>query len=169
MSKKEIQALVTEVATSKLLGDFRYIKKENGEIWFFVVDVCKILDIKNPRDVVANFPDDEKMTVANTDGHSGKRGGAQKFNVVNEPGLYRLIFQSRKPEAEKFKRWVFHEVLPQIRKYGYYSLLDEKYKNRELLREALPNMTQEEILELANEPDIVVWRVQGEKNWRVEL
>ena len=42
------------------------------------------------------------------------------MNVVSEPGLYRLIFMSRKPEAKKFKRWVFHEVLPSIRKYGYY-------------------------------------------------
>lgn len=40
--------------------------------------------------------------------------------IVNEPGFYRLIFQSRKPEAKKFKCWVFHEVLPSIRKNGYY-------------------------------------------------
>jgi prophage antirepressor-like protein len=41
--------------------------------------------------------------------------------ILNEPGLYRLIFQSRKPEAERFKTWVFTEVLPQIRKTGRYT------------------------------------------------
>jgi hypothetical protein len=40
--------------------------------------------------------------------------------TVNEPGLYRLVFQSRKPEAEKFKTWVFTEVLPSIRRTGMF-------------------------------------------------
>jgi hypothetical protein len=60
------------------------------------------------------------MTLSTTEGHSGQRGGAQSINVVNEPGLYRLIFQSRKPEAEALKTWEFTEVLPQIRKTGKY-------------------------------------------------
>ena len=95
-----------------------------GEIWFVVADVCRALEMSNPRKAVSDLPEDEKMTVTNSYGHSGKRGGAQKFNLVNEPGLYRLIFRSRKPEAEKFKRWVFHEVLPSIRKTGKYSVKD---------------------------------------------
>ncbi len=48
----------------------------------------------------------------------GLSGG--KTNCVNEFGLYRLIMSSRKPEAKNFQRWVFHEVLPSIRKHGYY-------------------------------------------------
>ena len=44
----------------------------------------------------------------------------RNVSIVSEPGFYRLIFMSRKPEAEKIKRWVFHEVLPSIRKYGFY-------------------------------------------------
>jgi prophage antirepressor-like protein len=42
--------------------------------------------------------------------------------TVNEPGLYRLIFQSRKPEAEALKMWVFHEVLPTLRRTGMYTM-----------------------------------------------
>ena len=42
------------------------------------------------------------------------------MNFVSEAGLYRLIMSSRKPEAKKFQRWVYHEVLPSIRRYGYY-------------------------------------------------
>ena len=50
------------------------------------------------------------------------------MRFINESGLYRLIFASRKPEAEKFRRWVFHEVLPSIRKTGYYSVAKKKKK-----------------------------------------
>ena len=57
---------------------------------------------------------------------SRKRGGARSLIFINEPGLYRLIFQSRKPEAEKFKRWIFHEVLPSIRKTGSCNLNQPK-------------------------------------------
>ena len=49
-------------------------------------------------------------------------GGNQELMVVNEPGLYHLTFKSRKPEANAFRRWVFHEVLPSIRKTGSYSV-----------------------------------------------
>jgi prophage antirepressor-like protein len=93
-----------------------------GNPWWVNADACAILGIENPRDAIANFPENERMTVDTTDGHSGKRGGAQSLNLINEPGLYRLIFQSRKPEAERFKTWVFTEVLPQIRKTGRYVL-----------------------------------------------
>ena len=94
--------------------------KHNGEICFVAKDVCDILGIANARDAVNSLDDDEKMTVANPDGHSGKRGGAQFINIINEPGLYKLIFRSNKPEAKRFTRWVTHEVLPQIHKYGMY-------------------------------------------------
>ena len=45
----------------------------------------------------------------------------QSMTVINEPGLYKLAFKSRKPEAKKFARWVTHEVLPSIRKTGMYA------------------------------------------------
>lgn len=94
----------------------------NGEICFVVADACKILDIKNPSQAIANFPDDEKgiCTIYTL-------GGPQQMNVVTEPGLYRLIFMSRKPNAKKFQRWVFHEVLPQIRQTGTYSVYGNSY------------------------------------------
>jgi BRO family, N-terminal domain len=48
-------------------------------------------------------------------------GGNQEMIIISEPGVYRLVFRSRKPEAEEFKRWLAHEVLPQIRRTGGYS------------------------------------------------
>jgi prophage antirepressor-like protein len=86
----------------------------DGSPWFVAGDVCDVLGIVNARDAIADFPDTEKNTVVINDGIPGNPAK----NVVNEPGLYRLIFQSRKPEAEKFKTWVFNEVLPSIRRTG---------------------------------------------------
>ena len=90
--------------------------------WFVAADVCRVLEIQNPRDAVSGLDEDEKMTVDNTDGHSGKRGGSQSFNVISESGLYTLIFKSRKAEAKKFRKWVTAEVLPAIRRTGGYAL-----------------------------------------------
>ena len=94
--------------------------EQNGEVWFVAKDVCDVLELKNSRDAISVLDDDEKMTVANSDGHSGQRGGAQSFNVINESGLYRLAFRSNKPMAKDFTRWVAHVVLPEIRKTGSY-------------------------------------------------
>lgn len=92
--------------------------------WFVATDVCRALDIINYRDAVARLDDDEKgkifipsMGVGLTDTHGG-----QEMLIVNEFGLYNLILSSRKPEAKKFNRWITHEVLPALRKYGYYAL-----------------------------------------------
>ena len=92
----------------------------DGEPWFVAKDVCDVLGIQNIRQNVKSLDDDEKMTVSKTYGHSGQRGGAQFMTLVNEPGMYKLIFRSKKPEAKDFTRWVTHEVLPSIRKSGMY-------------------------------------------------
>lgn len=87
----------------------------DGEPWFVAADVARVLDIKNSRDAVADLDDDEKG-VATTD----TLGGRQEMRIINESGLYNLIFRSRKPEAKKFRKWVTAEVLPSIRKTGAY-------------------------------------------------
>lgn len=97
----------------------RVIEKD-GEPWFVAADVCRVLDIKNSRDAVADLDDDE-ADVVNTYTRSAN-GVEQKrqLNIINESGLYNLIFRSRKPEAKKFRKWVTAEVLPSIRKTGMY-------------------------------------------------
>jgi prophage antirepressor-like protein len=91
--------------------------------WFVAQDVCDILGIKEASSAVREFPSDEKgMQSLHT------LGGKQDVLVVYEPGLYRLLFRSTKPEAEAFRRWVLHDVLPAIRKTGEYrSKQREKY------------------------------------------
>ena len=92
-----------------------------GEPWFVAADTCHVLELGNPSQALKRLEDDEKMTLSLNDSHSGKRGGAQFMNLINEPGFYRLVFASRKKEARDFQRWVYHEVLPAIRKTGSYS------------------------------------------------
>ena len=115
MKRKNLPEVVPKFFEHEQFGEIRFLQ-QNSEIWFVAVDVCRALDIQNSRDVVAKQLDDDEKGVATI----YTLGGAQQMNIVSEPGLYRLIFMSRKPEAKKFKRWVTHEVLPSIRKYGYY-------------------------------------------------
>ena len=95
-------------------GEIRFIQ-QNGEIWFVAVDVCRVLEIDNVSQALTRLDDDELTSFKMISG-----GQMREMNFVNEFGLYNLILSSRKPEAKKFKRWVTHEVLPSIRKYGYY-------------------------------------------------
>jgi anti-repressor protein len=90
----------------------RTLTDEAGEPWFVAKDVCDILEISNPSDALKRLDDDERSRF-----NLGRQG---ETNIVNEAGLYVLVLGSRKPEAHEFKRWVTHEVLPQIRKTGGY-------------------------------------------------
>lgn len=105
-----------QVFTNEDFGEVRTIEI-NGEPWFVAADVCRALDIANSRDALTRLDEDEKG-VASTD----TPGGEQDMSVVNEPGLYSLVLGSRKPEAKAFKRWITHEVIPSLRKYGYYAM-----------------------------------------------
>lgn len=88
---------------------------KGDEPWFVAVDLCRILEIANSRDALDRLDDDEKG-VALTD----TLGGQQQVGIVNESGMYALVFKSRKPEAKRFRKWVTSEVLPAIRKTGRY-------------------------------------------------
>ena len=88
----------------------------DGDPWFVAADVCKILELDNVSQAVSRLDEDEKNTIIINDGIPGN----PTMLIVNEPGLYRLIFLSRKDNAKEFQRKVYHEILPSIRKKGYY-------------------------------------------------
>ena len=117
-----------------------------GEPWFVAVDVCNTLNINNPTAALSRLEDDERMTLSLSEGHSGQRGGARKLNAVNEFGLYTLILRSRKPEAQAFRRWITHEVIPSIRKNGAYmtdAVIARLEENPELVPEYLNHLRNE--------------------------
>lgn len=89
----------------------------HGGTWFWASEVCEVLEIVNARHALSRLEDDEKG-VATDD----TLGGAQTVNLINESGLYALVMTSRKPQARLFRRWVTGEVLPAIRKTGFYRL-----------------------------------------------
>lgn len=89
----------------------------NGDPYFVGKDVAEALGYSNPRDALAKHVDDEdKNSVAFHDGTSGN----PNMTVINESGVYALVFSSKLPKAREFKHWVTSEVLPTIRKHGAY-------------------------------------------------
>lgn len=85
----------------------------DGEPWFVAADVCRVLALTNTSEAVKCLDDDEQSK------YCLGSGGSDRV-IINESGLYNLIFRSRKPEAKKFRKWVTAEVLPSIRKTGAY-------------------------------------------------
>lgn len=98
-------------------GEIRTIMID-GEPWFVGIDIAKALGYKKPTDAINNNVDKEDST------REGvlSNGGVQQTIVVNESGMYSLIFGSKLESAKKFKKWVTSEVLPSIRKTGTYSI-----------------------------------------------
>jgi len=90
--------------------------QRNGEPWWVLKDVCDVLGLTTPTRVAERLEEDEVSQTHLTDAI----GRQQETLIVSESGLYNVILRSDKPEAKKFKRWVTHEVLPQIRKHGAY-------------------------------------------------
>lgn len=100
----------------------RTLTDEAGEPWFVLKDCMSILDLGNPTETVKMFYKDEFSTTEVID----SIGRRQQTYIISEPGLYRLVMKSRKPEAKEFQRWVTHEVLPSIRKHGGYMAGQER-------------------------------------------
>lgn len=93
-----------------------------SEPWFVGTDVATALGYSNPRDALARHVDEEdKNTVVIHDGTPGN----PNVVIINEPGVYSLTFSSQLESAKKFKHWVTHDVLPSIRKQGFYSMLTD--------------------------------------------
>lgn len=103
-----------------------------GEPWFVAADVCRALGLGNSSDVIKRLDEDERTLVSIEGASNGL-----PVNAVNEPGLYALILGSRKPEAKAFKRWITHEVIPEIRKTGGYIAGQEMMDDDQLLANAL--------------------------------
>lgn len=92
--------------------ELRMILQE-GEPWFVARDCTDILDLD--RTAIRRLEEDEKAVYS-----MHTLGGNQSVSIINESGLYELIFASRKLEAKMFKKWLKQEVLPSIRKHGAY-------------------------------------------------
>ena len=144
----------------------------DGVVWFVAADVCRALELTNPTVAVSRLDNDERAKF-----NLGQPYG--NVNCVNEPGLYRLIFASRKKEAKDFQRWVYHEVLPSIRKTGSYSLpnvekavaVENTPPLLDVILSIIPNTAKqfEEIFKLKHHSALFKATVLLEKNYGVDL
>lgn len=104
----------------------------NDEPWFVGKDVAEILGYSNPRDALSKHVDSEdKNSVAIHDGNKGN----PNLTIINESGVYALVFSSKLQSAKKFKHWVTSEVLPTLRKTGSYAT--PQLTGEELMAKAL--------------------------------
>lgn len=127
----------------------------NGEPYFVGRDVAEILGYSNSRKALADHVDEEDKGVTKCD----TLGGTQEMTVINESGLYSLIFGSKLPTARRFKRWVTSEVLPTIRRHGVYAV-DEVLANPDTLIEALLQLKAEREINQALKETVAVQNQQ---------
>lgn len=105
----------------------------DNEPYFVGKDVAKVLGYAEPRSAVSKKVDDEDKGVAKI----ATPSGTQEMTVINESGVYSLVFSSKLPSAKKFKRWVTSEVLPTLRKTGSYQMPTNPMQALELMFQAL--------------------------------
>ena len=122
----------------------------DGEPWFVLADLCRVLDLTNPT-MVAERLDSDALSAAEVIDSMGR---AQSARIVSEPGMYAVVFMSRKPEAVAFRRWITTEVLPSIRKHGGY-------------------LTPESIEQTLTDPDFIIrlatqLRDEKRRRWQAE-
>lgn len=103
--------------------DVRVVEVD-GEPWWVAKDVCDVLGLGNPTEALRPLDEDEKSTLRISEGDGG-HGGPER-NIISESGLYTLILRSNKAEARPFRRWVTHEVLPSLRRNGFYAAGQER-------------------------------------------
>jgi prophage antirepressor-like protein len=123
---------------------------------FIAADVCKALELKRkPSAAIRNFNNLEKGVLL-----THTLGGKQRLLTVKEPGLYKLIFRSDAKNATEFQNWLAHEVLPAIRKQGYYATpaIPEPPIQKELPLETPPTTTVPEITAIAEAINLVFER-----------
>jgi anti-repressor protein len=129
----------------------RTVTDEQGEPWFVAKDVCEVLDLGDVSKAVSRLPQSMKGTNSIL-----TPGGHQDMLIVTEAGLYKLIFTSRKPEAEAFTDWVVEEVLPSIRKHGIYatpSTVEAMLNDPDVMIQALTALKDERAKRVALEEE----------------
>ena len=127
-----------QIFVSKEFGEIRTVTIDN-EPWFVGKDVAESLGYSKARNAISAHVSDEDKKDAPI---QGTPGGTQNMTIINESGLYALIFGSKLDSAKRFKHWVTSEVLPSIRKHGMYAV-DELVNNPELLIKVATELKEE--------------------------
>lgn len=95
--------------------------ESNGETWWVLKDICKLLSIENHKNITKRLEEDEVGTFELP--HPQSKEKKLEMLCVNESGLYSVILRSDKPDAKAFRRWITHEILPEIHRTGGYNAI----------------------------------------------
>lgn len=130
----QLQIFKYQSDEERLFNEVRTIEQEDGSVLFGATDVARVLGYANPQKAVREHCREEGVNEIDTptENQWGKVV-IQKIKYITEGNVYRLIVRSKLPSAEKFEKWLFDEVVPSIRKHGYYGKID---------RAVLPNFIE---------------------------
>lgn len=121
-----------QIFKNPTFGQMRVQSNDRGQAWFCLSDVCQLLGLGNPSQTKTRLKAEGIIT-----NYTPTKSGTQQMLFIDEPNLYRCIFQSRKKEAEAFQDWVVEEVLPAIRKTGGYIPANEGESEADIMAKAL--------------------------------
>ena len=151
-----------QIFNNEEFGQIRTATIDN-EPWFVGKDVAEALGYSEPRSAVSKKVDDTDKGVAEMETPSGK----QNMTIINESGLYALIFGSKLDSAKRFKHWVTSEVLPSIRKNGNYQMMQhessELSPQLQMLQGLLDQMKETEIANKKRDRQIALAQETAEK------
>lgn len=152
-----------KIFENKEFGNLR-VSESEGQPYVCLADLCKILEIKNVSDCKTRLNQDGIVSSYVID----SIGRRQKSIFINESNLYKVIFQSRKSEAEKFTEWVTSEVLPSIRKNGGYLVGQENLSEDEIMAKAIL-VANNKISELRSKNQDLINETQKQQQLLLEL
>lgn len=145
----------TEIKPFNFNGSpLRTLTDKSGDPWFVAKDVCDILGLGTEH-LRRDLDEDEVTKATNLPNWQVGTNGGRTPLIISEPGLYKLIMRSRKPETKDFQRWVTHEVLPTIRKHGAYmtqQTLDKALTSPDFLIQLATKLKEEQEKVKALEP-----------------
>lgn len=130
----QLQIFKYQSEEEQLFNEIRTIEQEDGSVLFGATDVARVLGYANPQKAVREHCREEGVNEIDTPTRNqwGKVVN-QKIKYITEGNVYRLIVRSKLPNAENFEKWLFDNVVPSIRKRGYYGKID---------RSVLPNFIE---------------------------
>ena len=114
---------------------FRSYIDKKLTVWFKAKEVAQILGYKNTEHAIKRHVSEnhERTFLLSCLPETGGQVQGRWIILVDEAGFYELVFKSRLPSAKIFREWVFTKVLPSIRKYGYYRIIDSRIKQRVII------------------------------------
>ena len=136
-----------QIFKNEQFGEVRIIMNENNEPLFCLADVCKVVELTNPSSVKQRL---DKEDVQVIDLHALKPDfeiiGNSMATFINETGFYEVLLFSSSNKVKPYRRWITHEVLPAIRKYGIYATditIEKLLANPDFAIQALQNLKEE--------------------------